>query len=219
MFSLFSFFRLNKMHGPQFESPKNTTSLFDSDLAASAHGFTGEYVADEIHWCTPDTPEPPWPAYSETKSAKYYARGIVMHLGMDVTVSQFYPVISAQEHPVQIVHIIQNLCTVMAGAEPISLPIGIQSEATNIKSYSFSLPNGDKLVALWTDGVAVDDDLGVKANLTLQSFTEQDVMGIDVLKGFQQPITTNNENGNLTIQNLIIRDYPLILHIAKSSTQ
>ncbi len=189
----------------------------DIKNVASAHGFTGEYVADEIHWCTLETPEPPWPTYSETKSAKYYGRGILMHLGMGVTVSQFYPVISAQEHPVQIVHTIQNLCTIMAGAEPTDFPIGIQSEATNIKNYSFSLTNGDNLIALWKDGVAIEEEPGVEANLTIHGITSEDVIGIDVLEGFQQPIITGNKNGNLVIQNLIVRDYPLILYITKSN--
>jgi hypothetical protein len=85
----------------------------------------------------------------------------------------------------------------------------------NIRSYSFSSPNGDKLIALWTDGVAVDEDPGINVNLTLPNLTAQDVIGIDVLEDFQQPIITSNENGNLVIQNLIVRDYPLILHISK----
>jgi len=105
----------------------------------------------------------------------------------------------------------------MAGAEPVSLPVEIQSEATNIRSYSFSLTSGDNLLALWTDGVAVDEDPGVKANLTFPGFTAQDVTGIDILGGFQQPIIAYSENGNLIIQNLIVRDYPIILHFSKSS--
>lgn len=55
---------------------------------ASAHGFEGEYVADELHWTPPGTTG--FVEYSEIKCAKYYARGIIMHLGMDVSVSQFY---------------------------------------------------------------------------------------------------------------------------------
>ena len=191
-----------------YEYPSIVQEIKD---VASAHGFTGEYVADELVWFTPDQADPTqdWPiAYSETKCAKYFARGIVMHLGMDVTVTQ----ILLWGKP-QWFRTIQNLCTAMAGAEPVSLPIEIQSEAENIRSYSFSLSSGDKLIALWTDGVAVDEDPGVEANLTCQGFTAQEVIGIDVLEGFQQPITASNENGNLAIQNLIVRDYPLILHI------
>jgi len=103
----------------------------------------------------------------------------------------------------------------MAGAEPIELPIEIQSEATNIESYTFSLTNGDKLVALWTDGVAVDNDSGVNATVAIPNLSAQKVIGIDVLEGYQQDVVITIENGNTVIQNLKVRDYPLILNIKK----
>jgi hypothetical protein len=185
---------------------------------ASAHGFKGEYEGNELSWVISEAPLPGQPSYSETICAKYYARGIVMHLGMDVTTSQFYYVPNSGQ-PVRIVHTIQNLCTIMAGNKPINISIKIESEATNIRSYSFSLSNGDKLIALWTDGVAVDNDTGVNADLTIQGIISEDVTGIDALNGYQQSLTTSNENGNLIIQDLIVRDYPVIFHIKKSSTQ
>ena len=132
-----------------------------------------------------------------------------MHLGMDVTVG----LAGISSSRLVSFPTIRNLCTVMAGAEPVDLPIEIQSEAENIRSYSFSLLNGATLVALWTDGVAVDEDPGVNATLTLPNFSAQEVTGIDVLTGYQQSITASNESGNLVIENLIVRDYPLILHI------
>lgn len=102
----------------------------------------------------------------------------------------------------------------MAGAEPISLPIEIKSDATNIKSYGFSLPNGDKLLALWTDGIAVDDDPGIEATVTLPGFSAKKVTTIDVLHGFEQELVTRSEHGNLVIQNLLVRDYPMILQLS-----
>ena len=185
---------------------------------ASAHGFRGEYIADELNYRTPENPlaDEPW-TYSEIVSAKYYARGIIVNLGLDLTVGLCE--MEPGNYHLARMRVVRNLATVMAGAEPTNLSIEIQSEATNIKNYRFSLPNGDTLIALWTDGAAVDDDPGVKANLTFHGFTTQNVTGVDVLKGFQQPIIASNENGNLVIQNLIVRDYPLILHITKSSTQ
>ena len=113
--------------------------------------------------------------------------------------------------------VVQNLSTFMAGAEVVSLPIEIESEAENIMSYSFSLSDGDKLIALWTDGVAVDEDPGVNATLTIPNLLAQKVIGIDVLKGYQQGVVTSIENGNLIIQNLKVRDYPLILRISESN--
>jgi hypothetical protein len=172
----------------------------------SANGFTGEYVSDEIHWQTHDQARGFKPTYSEIKSAKYLARGILMHLGMDVTVTTI-PLLWKP----QIDLIIQNLCTVMVGAEPVSVSVDIGSEATNIKSYSFSLPNSDRLLALWTDGVAVDDDSSIEATLTLPHFSAQKVTAIDVLNGIEQELITGTEDGNLVITNLLVKDYPIIL--------
>jgi len=193
-----------------YEYPSIVQEIKD---VASAYGFEGEYIADELTWRTTKTAVSDWPwphIYTETKCAKYLARGIVMHLGMDVTVSQH----GHSPDQAQLFCTIQNLCTIMAGAEAVSLPIEIQSEATNIRSYTFSLPNGDKLLALWTDGVAVDDDPGVEATLTLPGFSAHKVVGIDVLNGFEQQMITDVEDGNLTINNLLVKDYPIILRIS-----
>jgi len=176
---------------------------------ASAHGFKGEFIADEINYRTQRNPNPdePW-TYSEIVAAKYYARGIVSSLGMNLTTGLALE--SLDELPLM-VRVIRNLCTIMAGAKPTELPIEIESKAVNIVSYGFSLPNGDKLLALWTDGVAVDDDLGIEATVTLPDFSVQKVEGIDVLNGFKQELITSIEDGSTVIQNLLVKDYPIIL--------
>jgi hypothetical protein len=178
--------------------------------AASANGFHGEYIAEELHWRTLKNPSPvEISIYSETVSAKYYARGIVMHLGMDITtglaeVSGKLPLT---------VRVIRNLCTVMAGAKPSDVSMSIQSSATNIRSYSFSIPDGSQLVALWTDGVGVDDDPGAKSTVTIQDVSARKVMGIDVLNTFEQPLGANIEGRNLVIRDLLIKDYPIFLRL------
>jgi len=178
---------------------------------ASAHGFKGEFIADELNWLTPLTAIPghPNPIYGETASAKYYARGIVMHLGMDVTVG----VVGVNPLVPTAFSTVQGLCTIMAGTKPIDLPVEIKSEATNIRSYGFSLPNGDRLLTLWTDGVAVDNDPGVEATVTLFGLSGHKVLAIDILNSFQQELVTSTEDGNLVIQNLLVKDYPIILHL------
>lgn len=188
---------------------------------ASKHGFSGEYVADELIW------EPPyeadhirhWPlVYSRTQCAKYLARGLIMHLGMDVTVSLV--VVMPKWHTPQVWHTIQNICTLMAGAVPVSLPKEIQNEVmlrkgARMSSYDFSLPNGDQLLALWTDGIAADHDPGIKATVVLNGFAAHEVIGIDVLNGLEQQIITSTKNGNLVINNLCIKDYPIFFRILK----
>jgi hypothetical protein len=178
---------------------------------ASAHGFSGEYFAEEMSWRTSINPNPyePW-EYTAPVAAKYYARGIVMNLGMDLWTGvggEMYDTIPP------VVKVVQNLSTVMAGAKPEGLPVEIQSEAANIASYTFSLPNGDRLIALWTDGIAVDDDPGVSATLTFPGSSAQSVIGVDVLHGFEQELIIEMVDANLIIRNFLIKDYPIILRL------
>lgn len=182
---------------------------------ASAHGFQGEYWGTELTWCSEEfpwchPPDQPWGIQKTDKqAAKYYARGIVMQLGMDVGVGiGGFQTAAPWSYPTM-----RHLNTVMAGTTPTSLIVNIESEATNIMSYGFILPNGDKLFALWTNGTAVDDDPGVNTTLTFPGLSARKVVGLDVLNGFEQELITEIENGSLVIHNLLLKDYPIILHL------
>jgi len=99
----------------------------------------------------------------------------------------------------------------MAGAEPAELPIEVQSSATNIVSYSFTLPNGSYLVGLWTNGTAVEEDPGIESTLIIPEVSASKVVVIDVLNNFEQELITETENGGLVIRNLLVKDYPIII--------
>jgi len=192
-----------------YEYPSIVQEIKD---VASAHGFKGEYRGDALSWRSPDSPWsfPGDPLYSNTVAAKYSARGIVMHLGMDLTAGGGASSLRAESFAM-----VRNLCTLMDGAKPSSISLEIQSTVKNTRSYSFSLPDGSQLVALWTDGVAIDDDPGVKATVTIQDVSAQKVMGIDVLKSFEQPLTVSREGSNLVIRGLLIKDYPIFVRLVR----
>lgn len=135
---------------------------------ASAHGFTGDYWGTDLSWDSYEgaicntlecrlQSEHPWDILkTNLQAAKYYARVIVMELGLDVVVgldgftdevSRFW------SYPTLV-----NLNTLMAGNKPLEIPVEIESDAAPIASYGFSLPDGDKLFAVWNDGVAIDYD-------------------------------------------------------------
>lgn len=201
-----SFHSLSAESSPEFgpEDYYNYPSLLQEIKdVASSHGFEGEYISAELHFRTLESyhPHEPW-VHTDISAAKYLARGVLITLGMNFTTG------TAASNNRQII-VTQNLATIMAGAEPTELPIEIQSSAENIESYTFSLTNGDKLIALWTDGVAVDEDPGVEVDLTFDGFAGKDIVAIDVLNGHQQTLVTNSD----TIKDLIVRDYPLILHL------
>ena len=173
---------------------------------AAVEGFSGEYLAEEMLWRTEQAEEPQQPV-SATVSAKYLARAILTHLGLDVTAS-----VSGM-FPGECRHFVRRLCTIMAGAAPISLPLEIESDAANIAHYGFSLPNGDRLLALWTNGVAVDEDPGVQADLRLRGFSAASVVGVDIRNGMEHEIHTSAQNGNLMIRNFLVKDYPILLRL------
>lgn len=181
---------------------------------ADSNGFQGEYLVEEMLWRTPLEPHQSEPdGFTDVSGAKYYARAILIHLGLDVTTG--VALVSEDSRP-RSHSVIQGLCTVMAGAAAADLPVVIESEATNIKHYGFVLPNGDQLLALWTDGAAVEEDPGVTTTLILPGLSDQTVTGIDVLNGFQQEMITEVENGNLVIRDLVVKDYPVILSSSAS---
>jgi hypothetical protein len=175
---------------------------------AVSQGFDGEYLAEEILWKTYGEEGEPGEPVSKRVAGKYYARAIVMHRGLDVIVSSN---LWCTREAVQ--DVFHNLCDTMAGAAPVSLPIVLQSEAANIRSYTFSLPGSDRLLALWTDGVAVDDDPGVRATATIPGMLARKVTGIDVLRSFEQELMTDVEGESLVIRDLLVRDYPMLLRV------
>jgi hypothetical protein len=195
-----------------YEYPSLVQEIKD---VASANGFTGEYIADELTWWTAESVpvyEQYMGTYSELVSAKYYARGILLNLGMDISVGV------GGSSPDRMISFstVRNLCTIMAGAMPITLPMEIQSDATNITRYTFSLSNGDYLVALWADGVAVEDDPGISTKLTFPGLSGEEAIGIDVLYGFEQQLIVESEDGNLVLRDLLVKDYPIILRLINS---
>jgi hypothetical protein len=178
---------------------------------AISHGFDGEFFDEDMVWRTPSEPAGDEPhGFTDVTGAKYYARAIVMHLGLDVFAG--LALVPDDTRPVSY-SVIRALSTVMAEAQPVDLPVVIESGATNIQYYGFTLPDGDKLLAVWTDGAAVEYDPGVPITLTLQNFSAESVTGLDVLYGFEQQIVTENEKGNLVIHGLLVKDYPVILRL------
>lgn len=176
---------------------------------ATAHGFKGEWLASEMCWRTAKNPNSyePW-QYTEIAAAKYYARAIVMHLGMD-----FMTGIAQSEHVRPTARVVQNLCTVMAGNKPANLPLDVHGGVERLTTYTFSLPDGERLIVVWDDNVAEDHDRGEPSTVTVKGFSARKVTAIDVLYSSEQEMITDTEGGDLVIRNLLVKDYPIILRL------
>ena len=95
----------------------------------------------------------------------------------------------------------------------LSCPVLIQCEVDPIASYGFSLPNGNKLLAIWTYEVAAEEDVGVEARISIPGFSSGTVTAIDIINSCQQELIVTSEEGNLVIKQLLVKDYPIILRL------
>jgi len=183
--------------------------------AAQEHGFEGEFWGTELSYCSKEhpychAPDQPWGILETDRlAAKYYAREIVMQLGMDVGTG-LASFIEGTEVP-WVIPTIRNLYTIMAGSRPIRSSVKIDNEPPDTATYMFTLPNGDTLLALWTNGIAVDDDPGVNTTLILSDIDAQAVIGIDPLYSLEQELVTESESGDIIIRNMLVKDYPIII--------
>ncbi len=146
-------------------------------------------------------------------AGKYYIRGAIITRAMDFVAGlcdiEFEPNFGLKEN------VIKNLSTVMSGARPqkLDIDIDIESEESNILCYSFSLPDGDKLIAIWNNIAASEEDSIDKVTLNIRNLVSENVRLIDVLRNCQQELIINVDSENLVIENFIVRDYPLMLYI------
>ncbi len=143
------------------------------DLAAS-QGFTGEYFADEILWQTVD--EPDWdngPPVTSSIAGKYFTRAITEHrgLGLNVTINTWF-LNQRMEMPRRVrSHQYIIFVTLLPGRSRPAMTLSLETEGdANMRYYAFILPDGDRLLALWTNDEAVEEDPGVNTTLTLPGF-------------------------------------------------
>jgi len=181
---------------------------------AAAAGFKGRFVADELTWRTPDSVDPgmDWlHAYEEIIACKYNLRGILMNLGLDVAVTQQHYFLSQTI----INNGLRNLCTVMEGHEAIDMPVVIDIDYGGPVAYcTFRYPDGDRMLAVWTDDVAVKEDPGVSATITFPGLAAESVTGIDVLHGLEQELLFDIEGESTVVSDFLVKDYPTLIRLS-----
>lgn len=182
---------------------------------ASAHGFTGEYEADEMVWRPAGEPDTDMPVtYGGVAYGKYWARGDVMNLGLGVMAGN----LRIPHEWAAATYAVRYLSTLMVGNWPLSVPVTVESKAADVVSYGFMLPDGDQLLAVWSDGVAADYAAGTPSQLVLSGRAGWDARGIDVLNGFEQDLDTSTQGTDLVIHDFMVRDYPLMIRLTRSSS-
>lgn len=193
---------------------KRYPSLVDQiKTYARERGFHGVFVSDELRWGTPrnhngDKMEF---MYTEITSAKYFARELIRHLGMDVVTGIAMDLSDPKQRNFQT---IRNINTVMGGLQVYPIPLQVQCASKNLQMYSFKADNGDILVALWRDEAAVEEYAPVPANVTLPGIRCTGAELIDVVNGTYEAIACEQQKGNTVFKNVPIVDYPMLLKLS-----
>lgn len=179
---------------------------------AEAHGFNGKYCADELGYHTEEDhpPNETW-VYSDKVAAKYYARFIMMHLGMDVATSGGASVSRQASY-----NMAQNICTVMDLHQPVEMPVDFEIDYEPLAYSTFRYPNGDRILAFWMHGTADEEDIGLPAEVKFPGLAAGSVTGIDVLHGVEQELDFNVVDGTTIISNLLVKDYPILIKLSNS---
>jgi hypothetical protein len=173
----------------------------------------GEYRADDLSFPTRNPSSSGPCAVFDRTSGKYFAREIVHHLGEDVGAG-IHGMDGAR------LPVLQRLATLMAGAIPSPFPVPVSTSA-DATVYTFLLPGGDRLVAIWRniDITEEDRDTAVPATILLPGFTGHKAYGIDLLSGYRQELNASVEGSNLAVHDLLIRDYPLFVRLTPRHQQ
>jgi hypothetical protein len=209
---------------------------------ARAHGFRGICMGTELTWSAPypqALPDERRPlVVSELVKAKYLARLMITHVWLDMPafwnetwqdqlidwdVGLFRntftsePLNSTQPQPAY--YVLRTLSTVFEDAVPAELAVELRNKEIAFDTFSFNLPNGEILVALWVSGAGSDDFLDIISDIVLPGILYERATGIDTLNGFEQELRVSIEGNDTVLTGMLIKDYPVVLRLDKVRTE
>lgn len=205
------------MGGSRADDPYYRTypeTVAQLERVARANGFRGQFMASSMGWRTKSDPiDPLYLNYSETVADKYFLRTTVLHRGLGLITILAPRQVHEPDLPRSKVLRANN--NILAGAAPGRVRATISTRAKLLRSYGFVRPNGERLLALWTDGLPRNKrpGPGTSATLAFPGRAGHHATVLDPLRRRQQKLVTTNKNGSLVIRGLLVRDYPLFVRI------
>jgi len=178
-------------------------------------GFEGEYLAEEMIWRTPDDPNLfEANRYTDGIAAKYLSRAFVLHLLLDCC-SMVSTQIPFPDFLIDALSCdaVRNLALLMAEHETIDLPVEVSTDCRPLAYGAFRYPDGDRILAIWIDGIAQEWDPGVPATISFPGLTAKSVTAIDALHGFEQQLVVEVGEGGAIVRDLLVKDYPIFIRL------
>ena len=167
---------------------------------AVASGFVGEYHADEISFRSEVDLGDEFYTLTQIAINKYFLQSAIMHRGegIDIGLGSGY-------------YVINRLSLAMAGVEPEDFAVEVDTSADHLMSYTFSTLDAAKMVAVWRHTEVSEFDPGIETTLTIPNTTVNKVVAIDLLYNMEEELIFEMEDGDLVIENLLIKDYPILI--------
>lgn len=183
---------------------------------AEAHGFSGEYYADELNYRSEYSlsvlqPEPGnYHPYAPEVAAKYFGRMIAINLGMDITVGTS----GADKigRPIE-GNMIQNMAYLMEGLGVFPIEVETISESALLRYYTFIDDTGNTYLVIWNDSVAQIESEDVEAEITMSDVSASEITAFDPFLSTSQTVIYTNTPSGINMTQLMIKDYPLIFKI------
>ena len=183
---------------------------------AEAHGFRGEYAADELNYrstysLTELQPETGlYHPYEPEVAAKYIGRMIAINLGMDISVGTSGT--NAVERPCE-GKMIRNMAYLLEGWQATPIQVDITSDSDLIRYYTFADRDGNIMLAIWNDAEAKVNSDTVESTIILKGIEVENITGSDPFQGLIQKIQFKNNDDDVVISGVFVKDYPILYQI------
>lgn len=163
-------------------------------------------------------------------AAKYLARSAVLHTWLQVPLfwnettslmrpawQPFWGNHGPYLKPAYSYYVLRSLCTILDGAHPDHVPFEPSSPMDKLEKYSFSLPNGGKLLALWIREKSrkhrFEDYEGMTADMRISDAKAARIVGIDLVNGREQELNFSVQGKQLMVPGTVLKDYPVFLRL------
>jgi hypothetical protein len=182
---------------------------------AGAHGFHGEYIADELNYRSdyslnlqPELGD--YHPYKPEIAAKYIGRMIAINLGLDISVGTSGT--NAIERPFE-GQMIRSMAYIFDGLSVRSFPVSVNSKSEHVRYYTFVDEHGDKYIAIWDDGEAkvISDNLA--GSIMIDDTSAISVKVMDPFNSTMRNIKFSNVENKVLLDELNITDFPTIYKI------
>jgi hypothetical protein len=122
------------------------------------------------------------------------------------------PISAVQPQPAY--YVCRNLCTVLDGFCAARFPVEFR-EAERLDYFTFQRGDEELLVGAYLSGPLTDAIVEAKSDLTLPGLRARRAWVLDIFNGTEQELKLAHRGADTIIQELLIKDYPVFIRIAK----